>query len=58
MEIDFTQLIANESDDVIKEMHTYFESVEPTEKSQYTGKYEGYNLSSYHSRKLFAICSS
>jgi hypothetical protein len=44
LEIDFEQLIANEEDDEIIEMHKYFNNVQPTSKNNYTGKYEGYNL--------------
>ena len=44
MEIDFSELIANESNQVIKDMHKYFESVQPTAKNKYTGKYKDYNL--------------
>lgn len=44
MDIDFDELISKEDDSIIKEMHNYFSSVEPTAKNDYTGKYEGYNL--------------
>lgn len=44
MEIDFDQLIANESSDTIKDMHEYFKSVTPTKQNKYTGMFEGYNL--------------
>lgn len=44
MEIDFEQLISNEEDDELLEMHQYFNSVQPTPKNDYTGKYKGYNL--------------
>jgi lipoteichoic acid synthase len=44
MNIDFTQLISDEKNQVIKDMHKYFERVQPTEKNNYTGKYKGYNL--------------
>lgn len=44
MNIDFSTLIAEESNETIKDMHKYFESVKPTAKNEYTGKYRGYNL--------------
>ncbi|AZU61299.1 hypothetical protein CHR53_08505 [Neobacillus mesonae] len=44
MDIDFTQLAANEKNHQLKEMHQYFEQVQPTAKNEYTGKYKGYNL--------------
>jgi phosphoglycerol transferase MdoB-like AlkP superfamily enzyme len=44
MNIDFSQLIANEKNEVLKNMHKYFEKAEPTSKNSYTGKYKGYNL--------------
>ncbi|MBF7096974.1 LTA synthase family protein [Alkalibacter mobilis] len=44
MDIDFDSLIANETNEEIKEMHTYFNSVPPTQKNEYTGIYEGYNV--------------
>lgn len=44
MNIDFAQLISNEKNEVLKNMHTYFENVQPTTKNEYTGKYKGYNL--------------
>jgi lipoteichoic acid synthase len=44
MKIDFSNLILNEKDETLKNMHMYFENVEPTEKNEYTGKYKGYNL--------------
>lgn len=42
--IDFDELIANEANEEIRNMHRYFTSVEPTDKNAYTGKYKGYNL--------------
>lgn len=42
--IDFDELIANEANEEILNMHRYFTSVEPTAKNEYTGKYKGYNL--------------
>ena len=44
LDIDFDTLIEEASDDTMKQMHTYFANAEPTEKNEYTGKYEGYNL--------------
>lgn len=44
MNIGFTQLISDEKNQVIKDMHKYFERILPTEKNNYTGKYKGYNL--------------
>lgn len=42
--IDFDELISLESDEQLIQMHRYFNNVEPTEKNDYTGKFEGYNL--------------
>ncbi len=44
MDIDFDRLIENESDQDMVNMHTYFKNLSPTEKNDYTGLYEGYNL--------------
>ena len=44
MGIDFVRLISDEENETIKEMHKYFESVQPTAKNKYTGIYKGYNL--------------
>lgn len=44
IDIDFDELIANEDDKVIKDMHNYFANAEPTAKNECTGLYEGYNL--------------
>lgn len=44
LDIDFDQLIEQETDPEVKQMHQYFKNVEPTEKNEYTGLYEGYNL--------------
>lgn len=44
LEIDFDHLIAKETNPAIKEMHQYFQTVPPTEKNDYTGKYKDYNL--------------
>lgn len=44
MEIDFEQLLLTEEDPALKEIHQYMKTVKPTEKNEFTGKYEGYNL--------------
>lgn len=44
LDIDFVNLIANESNETIKNMHIYFSSVEPTQKNEYTGLFKGKNL--------------
>jgi len=44
VDIDFDTLIANTTDDTLKEMHNYFKNETPTNKSEYTGIYEGKNL--------------
>jgi phosphoglycerol transferase MdoB-like AlkP superfamily enzyme len=44
MNIDFNALADNEKDDTIKTLHQYFASVTPTNKNQYTGMFQGYNL--------------
>ena len=42
--INFENLIENEQDEAIKEMHEYFNTQEPTNKNEYTGMFEGKNL--------------
>jgi len=44
MDIDFDELIDSESNEEIIEMHEYFKNVKPSEKNDYTGIYEDYNL--------------
>lgn len=44
LDIDFETLIAEEKDTNIKNLHTYISSVTPTNKNEYTGMFEGYNL--------------
>ncbi len=44
MEIDFETLISGETDSVVRGMHEYFASVEPTNKNEYTGMFKGKNL--------------
>lgn len=43
-EIDFENLIQNEQDQTIKDMHEYFNNQEPSKKNEYTGMFEGNNL--------------
>ncbi|MBP0969500.1 MAG: LTA synthase family protein [Oscillospiraceae bacterium] len=43
-DIDFSGMSASESRETIAAMHKYFASVEPTEKNDYTGIFEGKNL--------------
>ena len=42
--LDFGALAAEEQDEMIRNMHSYFGSVEPTEKNDKTGIFEGKNL--------------
>lgn len=42
--INFDELIENEDNETIKNMHKYFENVEPTNKNDYTGIFAGKNL--------------
>lgn len=44
LEIDFDELINNESNASIKKLHEYFKNVTPTKKNEYTGMFEGKNL--------------
>ena len=44
MDIDFAELIANETDGTLREMHSYFLNQEPTRQNEYTGMFEGKNL--------------
>ncbi len=44
LDIDFDELMANEKDEEILEMHKYFSLVKPTEKNEYTGLYKDYNF--------------
>lgn len=43
-EINFDELINNENNETIKEMHEYFWAQEPSNKNQYTGMFEGKNI--------------
>lgn len=42
--IDFSSLIANADSDDIKKLAEYMESMTPTNRNEYTGMFEGYNL--------------
>lgn len=42
--IDFNQISNDTSDDNIKALNDYFSSLTPTNKNEYTGMFEGYNL--------------
>lgn len=42
--IDYTNLIENETDDIIKDMHQYFQKKTPTYQNEYTGIYADKNL--------------
>lgn len=42
--IDFDKLIAETTDNNLINMHKFFQSVEPTEKNNYTGMFKGKNL--------------
>lgn len=44
MDIDFESIIAAETNEDLLEMHQYFQVVPPTERNEYTGMFEGYNL--------------
>ncbi|WP_426349998.1 LTA synthase family protein [Alloiococcus sp. CFN-8] len=44
LDINFDLLIREEKDEVVKNMHLYFQSQLPTGKNQYTGMFQGYNL--------------
>lgn len=44
LNIDFDLLADGTTNDTLKDMHKYFGSVIPTQKNEYTGIYEGYNL--------------
>ncbi len=44
VDIDFDTLIEEADSDTVKQMHQYFASQTPTNKNEYTGIYEGYNL--------------
>jgi len=44
MDIEFDRLIENEKNDNILDLHNYFKNVNPTNKNEYTGIFENYNL--------------
>lgn len=44
LDIDFTELINEEENSEIKEIHKYFQWIPATAQNEYTGRYEGYNL--------------
>ena len=44
LDIDFDDLIKEEKNETISSMHEYFKSLNPTEKNEYTGMFEGKNL--------------
>ena len=44
LNIDFDSLLSGEEDETLREMHRYFAGLKPTEKNEFTGKYQGYNL--------------
>lgn len=44
LDIDFDEMIVQESNDNIVALHEYVRSVTPTNKNEYTGMFEGYNL--------------
>lgn len=44
VEINFDELIENESDKTIKSMHEYFKNVDASKYNEYTGMFEGKNL--------------
>ncbi|HKL98811.1 MAG TPA: LTA synthase family protein [Mobilitalea sp.] len=44
LDIDFMALAEAEKDETIETLHNYFGSVTPTNKNEYTGMFEGYNL--------------
>jgi len=44
LKIDWKQLIEMADNDMLKDMHSYFSNIHPTNKNKMTGIYEGYNL--------------
>ena len=44
LDVDFDAMIEQETDDNIAALHEYIKSVPPTNKNEYTGMFEGYNL--------------
>lgn len=43
-DIDFDELIANENDETLQEMHKYFNNASASYKNEYTGMFKGKNL--------------
>lgn len=44
LDIDFNALLATETNESIKTLHQYFAAQTPTNKNEYTGMFEGYNV--------------
>lgn len=44
MDIDFLELAESQDNKAIKSLHNYFATATPTNKNEYTGMFEGYNL--------------
>jgi len=44
MDIDFQYLIDNAPNDTIRALHEYFATSQPSQKNEFTGVFEGYNL--------------
>ena len=44
MDIDFQYLIDNAPNDTIRALHEYFATSQPSQKNEFTGMFEGYNL--------------
>ncbi len=44
LEVDFDELIANETNSNVIALHEYIRTLTPTNKNEYTGMFEGYNL--------------
>ena len=44
LEIDFDRLLAEEEDEELRQMHTYFKNLQPTRKNEKTGMFAGCNL--------------
>jgi hypothetical protein len=55
MNIDFDALIANESNQTIKDMHTYFKNAASTPKNKYTGMFKGKNLIVFLAESFYPI---
>jgi len=44
MDIDFQHLIDNAPNDTVRTLHEYFANSQPSQKNEFTGMFEGYNL--------------